>query len=58
MAPCTAFPVLIKDNIDTADKMATTAGSLALVGTKPPQGLLRRPTTAEGWRSHPGQNEP
>jgi amidase len=27
--------VLIKDNIDTADRMATTAGSLALVGSKP-----------------------
>ncbi|MEO6285163.1 MAG: amidase [Dyadobacter sp.] len=26
------IPVLIKDNIDTADKMQTTAGSLALVG--------------------------
>ena len=26
------IPVLIKDNIDTADKMNTTAGSLALVG--------------------------
>jgi amidase len=26
------IPVLIKDNIDTADKMMTTAGSLALVG--------------------------
>ena len=31
------IPVLIKDNIDTADKMATTAGSLALVGSKPPE---------------------
>ena len=30
-------PVLIKDNIDTADKMMTTAGSLALVGSKPAQ---------------------
>ncbi len=30
------IPVLIKDNIDTADHMATTAGSLALVGSKPP----------------------
>src|SRR5229473_3104835 len=29
------IPVLIKDNIDTADKMMTTAGSLALVGSKP-----------------------
>jgi len=30
-------PVLIKDNIDTADRMMTTAGSLALVGSKPAQ---------------------
>jgi len=29
------IPVLIKDNIDTADRMMTTAGSLALVGSKP-----------------------
>ena len=29
------IPVLIKDNIDTADKMMTTAGSLALVGNHP-----------------------
>jgi amidase len=28
-------PVLIKDNIATADRMETTAGSLALVGAKP-----------------------
>ena len=32
------IPLLIKDNIDTADKMMTTAGSLALVGApKPPR---------------------
>lgn len=31
------IPVLIKDNIDTADRMATTAGSLALIGAKPPK---------------------
>lgn len=31
------IPVLIKDNIDTADRMQTTAGSLALVGSKPAQ---------------------
>ena len=30
--PLHGIPVLIKDNIDTADKMQTTAGSLALVG--------------------------
>ncbi len=35
--PMHGIPVLIKDNIDTADKMATTAGSLALVGSKPPE---------------------
>jgi amidase len=33
--PLHGVPVLIKDNIDTADRMMTTAGSLALVGAKP-----------------------
>src|ERR1700758_4955953 len=33
--PLHGVPVLIKDNIDTADRMMTTAGSLALVGSKP-----------------------
>ncbi len=33
--PMHGIPVLIKDNIDTADGMMTTAGSLALVGAKP-----------------------
>lgn len=33
--PMHGIPVLIKDNIDTADKMQTTAGSLALLGSKP-----------------------
>ncbi|HLW64997.1 MAG TPA: amidase [Gemmataceae bacterium] len=33
--PMHGIPVMIKDNIDTADRMATTAGSLALVGAKP-----------------------
>ncbi|HEX5441301.1 MAG TPA: amidase [Ktedonobacterales bacterium] len=28
------IPILLKDNIDTADRMETTAGSLALVGAK------------------------
>lgn len=31
------IPVLLKDNIDTADRMMTTAGSLALVGAPPLQ---------------------
>ena len=30
--PLHGIPVLIKDNIDTADKMQTTAGALAMVG--------------------------
>ena len=35
--PLHGIPLLIKDNIDTADRMMTTAGSLALVGAKPRQ---------------------
>lgn len=35
--PLHGVPVLVKDNIDTADRMATTAGSLALVGARPPR---------------------
>ena len=35
--PLHGIPVLIKDNIATADRMMTTAGSLALVGSKPPR---------------------
>jgi amidase len=30
-------PVLVKDNLDTADRMTTTAGSLALEGSTPPR---------------------
>jgi amidase len=33
--PLHGIPILIKDNIDTADRMETTAGSLALLGSKP-----------------------
>jgi len=35
--PLHGIPILLKDNIDTADGMGTTAGSLALVGVKRPQ---------------------
>ncbi len=35
--PLHGIPILIKDNIDTADRMQTTAGSLALVGQPPAQ---------------------
>lgn len=35
--PLHGIPVLIKDNIDTADRMMTTAGSLAMLGSRPSQ---------------------
>lgn len=35
--PLHGIPILLKDNIDTGDKMATTAGSLALVGSTAPR---------------------
>ena len=35
--PLHGIPVLVKDNIDTADRMTTTAGSLALEGSIPPE---------------------
>ena len=34
--PLHGIPILIKDNIATADRMMTTAGSLALAGATPP----------------------
>jgi len=35
--PLHGIPILIKDNIDTDDRMQTTAGSIALIGSKPKQ---------------------
>jgi amidase len=35
--PLHGIPVLLKDNIDTADQMTNTAGSLALEGSRPKQ---------------------
>src|SRR5512137_876367 len=35
--PLHGIPVLVKDNVDTADRMTTTAGSLALEGSTPPR---------------------
>lgn len=39
-SPLHGMPVLLKDNIDTGDKMQTTAGSLALAG---------KPANADSW---------
>jgi amidase len=36
-SPMHGIPILIKDNIDTADKMLTTAGSLALIDAPRPK---------------------
>src|SRR5579875_981991 len=35
--PLHGIPVLLKENIATADNMQTTAGSLALLGSRPPR---------------------
>jgi len=35
--PLHGIPVLLKDNIDTHDRLTTTAGSLALAGSVPPR---------------------
>lgn len=35
--PLHGIPIIVKDNIDTADRMMTSAGSLALAGTPAPQ---------------------
>jgi amidase len=45
--PLHGVPLLLKDNIDTADRMGTTAGSLALVGARP----ARDATVAEKLRA-------
>jgi len=45
--PLHGIPILLKDNIDTGDRMQTTAGSLALVGTP----ALRDSTVAARLRA-------
>jgi amidase len=35
--PLHGIPILVKDNVDTADRMTTTAGSYALEGSIPPR---------------------
>jgi len=47
LGPLHGIPVLIKDNIDTGDKMQTSAGSFALVGTP----ALRDSTVAANLRA-------
>ena len=46
--PLHGMPILLKDNIGTADRMTTTAGSLALEGSIPREGLVCRAEAARG----------
>ena len=55
--PLHGIPILIKDNIDTADKMMTTAGSLALVGSTCAEGFDRCAETARCGRGDSGEDE-
>ena len=55
--PLHGIPILLKDNIDTADKMQTTSGSLALEGHHAAQRCGSRGKTARGGRGHPRQDE-
>lgn len=66
--PLHGIPILLKDNIDTADRMQTTAGSLALVGQKVPRdagvaarlraagAVLLGKTNCSEWANYRGQN--
>ena len=37
LGPLHGLPILLKDNVDTGDRLPTTAGSLALAGTRAPR---------------------
>ena len=51
------IPVLIKDNIDTGDKMMTTAGALALEGNRASKDHFYYKPTAQCRSSSHGQNK-
>ncbi len=46
--PLHGIPVLVKDNVGTADRMPTTAGALALDGVDRPGGCVHRRAAARG----------
>ena len=48
LGPLHGIPVLLKDNIDTGDRMQTTAGSFALAGRPPCATPRSRPSCARG----------
>ena len=49
--PLHGIPVLIKDNIATADRMMTTAGSLALLGFTPAKDSARGAAASRSRRA-------
>ena len=55
--PLHGIPIVLKDVIATADRMETTAGSLALVGSNVPAGCRRRDAPARGRRDPARQGE-
>ena len=55
--PLHGIPVLLKDNIATADRMMTTAGSLALAGTPAAEGRVHRRAPARRRRGDSRQDE-
>ncbi len=55
--PLHGIPVLIKDNIATHDRMQTTAGSLALVGSRPPKDAFVAKRLRDCRRRDSGQNQ-
>ncbi len=52
--PLHGIPILLKDNIATADAMQTTAGSLALIGARVPRDAFVAEKVARSGRGHPG----
>ena len=55
--PLHGIPILLKDNIDTADQMETTAGSLALLGSRPARDATVAAQLRAGRRDPARQDE-
>ncbi len=56
--PLHGIPILIKDNLDTADRMQTTAGSLALEGHHAQEDSTVAAKLRSRGRADPGQDQP